>query len=81
MSQWKEEELDLLRKLVKKKKSPKKIAKKFEKKGYRKNLFMILSKIRSLPELRPYFQETEWTMDDLGKFIDVLKKRKKSLEL
>ena len=81
MSHWSEKELKLLKKLVKKKKSMRDIAKKFEKKGYNKNVFMIISKVRSLPELRPYFQSNDWTMDDLSKFVDLIKKRKKPLEL
>ncbi|NVM31518.1 MAG: hypothetical protein HWN65_21960 [Candidatus Helarchaeota archaeon] len=81
MSHWSEKELKLLKKLVKKNKSTKEIAKQFEKKGFNKNIFMIISKVRSLPELRPYYQNEEWTLNDLGKFADLLKKRKKPLEL
>ena len=81
MSKWSEKELKFLEKLVKKKKSVKKIAEKFKKKGYKKNVFIILSKIRSLPYLRPYYQEREWTFNDLDKLVDHLKKNKKPLEL
>ncbi len=77
MSHWSEKEIKFLTKLVKKRKSAKQIAKKFEKKGFNKNIFVILSKIRSTPELRPYFEGSDWTMEDIGKFADLLKKRKK----
>jgi len=49
----------------------------FEKKGYKKNIFMIISKKRSTPELRQYFQESEWTMENIEGFMDDLKKQKK----
>lgn len=81
MSHWSEKEIKLLTKLVKKKKSAKEIAKQFEKKGYKKNIFLILSKIRSIPELRPYFQDQDWKLEDIGKFEELLKKRKKTFEL
>ncbi|MHA1265737.1 MAG: hypothetical protein ACTSRS_10945 [Candidatus Helarchaeota archaeon] len=80
MVRWSEAELKYLKKLVKKRKTLKEISLKFEKKGFNKNIFLILSQIRSLPELRPYFQQNEWTLADLGKFADLLKKRKKPLE-
>ena len=78
MSQWSGKELKLLKKLVKKGKTPKKIADEFEKKrkkGYNKNIFQIISQMRSLPELRPHFQHKEWTMDDLGRFAEDIKKK------
>ncbi|MHA1652004.1 MAG: hypothetical protein ACTSYB_17610 [Candidatus Helarchaeota archaeon] len=84
MSNWSEKELKLLKKLVKKGKSPKEIAKEFEKKrkkGYNKNVFQIISKSRSIDELRPYYQHREWTFDDLEKFAEDIKKMKKPLKL
>jgi len=77
MSAWSDKEIKLLKKLLKKGKSDKDIAMEFERKGYNKNVFMIISKKRSTPELRPYFQESEWTMGDLDGFQDELKKQKK----
>ena len=77
MSHWSEKEIKFLTKLVKKRKSAKYIAKKFDKKGFNKNVFVILSKIRSTPELRPYFEERDWIMEDIGKLAELLKKRKK----
>ncbi len=77
MSPWIEKELKLLKKLVKKGKTPKTIAEKFKKKNYNKNIFEIISKIRSIPELRPYFQAKEWTMDDLDKLVEDIQKGRK----
>ena len=73
MSHWSEKEIKFLIKLVKKRKSAKYIAKKFDKKGFNKNVFVILSKIRSTPELRPYFEERDWIMEDIGKLAELLK--------
>ncbi len=84
MSQWSEKELALLIKLVKKGKPPKKIAQVFEKKrkkGFKKNIFQIISQIRSLPELRQYFQDKELTLKDLEKLAEEFKKEKKPLKL
>ncbi|NVM52255.1 MAG: hypothetical protein HWN66_01040 [Candidatus Helarchaeota archaeon] len=81
MSHWSEKELKLLKKLVKKKKSIKIIAEKFKKKGFNKNIFEILSKVRSLPELRHYYQDSEWSLNDLDRLVELIKKRKKPLEL
>ena len=81
MSNWSEKELKLLKKLLKKGKSDREIANEFEKKGYNKNIFLIISKKRSSPEFRPYFQENEWTMDNIEEFVDQLKKSKKKIEL
>ena len=82
MSQdWSDKELKLLKKLVKKKKSSKQIAETFEKKkkkGYNKNIFQIISQMRSMPELRPYFQKTEITFDDLDGFLEAIQKKKNS---
>lgn len=77
MSAWSDKETKLLKKLLKKGKSDKEIASEFEKKGYNKNIFMIISKKRSTPELRQYFQESEWTMENIEGFMDDLKKQKK----
>ncbi|MHA1131842.1 MAG: hypothetical protein ACTSQQ_13665 [Candidatus Helarchaeota archaeon] len=84
MIDWSEKKLKRLKKLVKKGKTPKKIAQEFEKKrkkGYKKNVFQIISQIRSLPELRQYFQHTELTINDLEKFAEEFKKDKKPLKL
>jgi len=78
MSTWSEKELKLLKKLLKKGKSDREIATEFEKKGYNKNIFMIISKKRSSPEFRQLFQKSEWTMDNIEDFIDQLKKPKKN---
>jgi hypothetical protein len=83
MGHWSEKELKLLKKLVKKGRTPKKIAEQFEKKrkkGYKKNIFQIISQIRSLPELRPHFQHKEWTLDDLEKFAEDIKKHPKTVK-
>ncbi|HUX99765.1 MAG TPA: hypothetical protein VMV49_09445 [Candidatus Deferrimicrobium sp.] len=79
MSQWSEKEVKLLKKLMKKKKQLKKIAEEFEKKGYSKNIFMIISKVRSMPELRPYYQQSELTFENMDSFLEQLKKRKKDI--
>ena len=81
MSTWSDKEIKLLKKLLKKRKSDREIALEFEKKGYKKNVFMIITKKRSSPDLRQYFQESEWTMDNIKEFLDQLKKLKKSPEL
>ncbi len=81
MGNWSDKEIKLLKKLLKKGKSDREIALEFEKKGYNKNVFMIISKKRSSPELRQYFQKGEWTMDNIKEFLDQLKKLKKSPEL
>jgi DNA-binding winged helix-turn-helix (wHTH) protein len=80
MSTWSDKEIKLLKKLLKKGKSDREIATEFEKKGYNKNVFMIISKKRSSPELRQYFQKSEWTIDNIEDFADQLKKQKKSPE-
>jgi hypothetical protein len=77
MSSWSDKELKLLKKLLKKGKSDREIALEFEKKGYNKNIFMIISKKRSTPDLRKYFQESELTMENIEGFMDDLKKQKK----
>jgi ribosome-binding factor A len=79
MSQWSEKEIKLLTKLMKKKKPLKKIAEDFQKKGYSKNIFMIISKVRSMPELRPYYQQSELTFENMDKFLEQLKKRKQEI--
>ena len=79
MSQWSEKEVKLLKKLMKKKNQLKKIAEEFEKKGYSKNIFMIISKVRSMPELRPYYQQSELTFENMDSFLEQLKKRKKDI--
>lgn len=81
MSNWSDKEVKFLKKLLKKRKSDREIAKEFEKKGYDKNVFMIISKKRSSPELRQYFQESEWTIDNIEEFINQVKNRKKPAEL
>jgi hypothetical protein len=81
MNNWSDKEIKLLKKLLKKRKSDREIALEFEKKGYKKNVFMIITKKRSSPDLRQYFQESEWTMDNIKEFLDQLKKLKKSPEL
>lgn len=77
MSAWSDKEIKLLKKLLKKGKSDKDIALEFERKGYNKNVFMIISKKRSTPELRQYFQKSEWTLENIEEFKGELKKRKK----
>jgi len=81
LSNWSDKEVKFLKKLLKKRKSDREIAKEFEKKGYDKNVFMIISKKRSSPELRQYFQESEWTIDNIEEFINQVKNRKKPAEL
>ncbi len=75
MGQWNEKELKLLKKMVKKKKPIKKIAEKFEERGFNKNIFEIISKVRSLPELRPSFQGSDWTLEDIDKLVEDVKKK------
>jgi hypothetical protein len=75
MAQWNDKELKLLKKMVKKKKPLKKITKEFEKKRFNKNIFEILSKVRSLPELRPSFQGNEWTLEDIDRLVDEVRSR------
>ena len=80
MVKIKEKEKKIIIDLYKNGKPLEHILKKLESEGFKNNKNLLFSKIRSIPELRPYLNKDRITFDEIEKFMNEIKlnKRKSS---